>query len=93
MGLNEYTVGLSWVVDSRTFSICGRKALGVGGNVLFMQALGLCCGEDVMEVLRGEGIGFFPDDVRNEVCTFSAALGRVGFDADGEAGRLGLKAE
>lgn len=40
-------MGLSWVFDSRTFSICGRKALGVGGSVLLIDA-GLCCGEVVI---------------------------------------------
>ena len=60
---------------------------------VLIEAPGLCCGEDVMLVLSGEGIGFLPAEVGNVVCTFSAALGRGGFDDDGEAGRLGFEAE
>lgn len=44
-------------------------------------------------MLSGEGIGFLPAEVEKEVCTLSGTAGSVSFDADGEAGRLGLEAE
>ena len=44
-------------------------------------------------MLSGEGIGFLPADVEKDVCTLSGTAGSDGFDADGEAGRLGFEAE
>jgi hypothetical protein len=72
-------------------------AFGVGGSILFIDALGLCCGELVMAVLRGDGIGRlgFADATGNTkfVCTFSGADGSVGLDANGETGSVDLAAE
>lgn len=61
---------------------------------MFIEALGLCCGELLTLVLRGDGIGFLePADVTRDakfVCTLSAVDGRVDFEADDEAASDGL---
>lgn len=61
---------------------------------MLIEAFGLCCGELLTLVLRGDGIGRLePADVTRDakfVCTLSAVDGRVGFEVDGEAGSDGL---